>query len=201
MKISWHKINIKQLAAIISSHLKKNGIETVLVSGACVSVYSDNQYMSYDIDLITGSSIKKIIPVLEELGFKNTGGRLFENPQCKFLIDFPAPPVSIGNEPVSKFNNLETRFGIICLLTPTDCVKDRLAAYFFWDDRQALDHAVMVAKRNRIYLQKIGKWAEKQGEIEKYEFFRKKVSIGRIDRGIKQSKMINQGRAKGGKSW
>jgi len=177
MKIDWQKIDIEQLAAIISSHLKRNGIETVLVGGACVSLYSDNQYVSYDIDLITGSSIKKIIPVLEELEFKNTGGRLFENPKCRFLIDFPAPPVSIGNEPVLKFNNLKTRFGTINLLTPTDCVKDRLAAYFFWDDRQALNQAVMVAKRNKIYLQKIRKWAEKEGEIEKYGFFRKKVSI------------------------
>jgi len=47
------------------------------------------------------------------------------------IKDFPAPPVSIGDEPISKFNNLKTRFGTICLLTPTDCIKDRLAAYFF----------------------------------------------------------------------
>ena len=90
MRIDWQKVGIKKLAAIISAHLHKNGIEVVLVGGACVSLYSDNQYMSYDIDLITESSIREIIPILEELGFKNTRGRLFENPQCKFLIDFPA---------------------------------------------------------------------------------------------------------------
>jgi len=77
MNIDWQNAGIKKLAAIISAHFQKNGIEVVLVGGACVSLYSDNQYMSYDIDLITESSIRKIIPVLEELGFKNTGGRLF----------------------------------------------------------------------------------------------------------------------------
>ncbi len=127
MNIDWQKAGIKKLAAIISAHLQKNGIEVVLVGGACVSLYSDNQYMSYDIDLITESSIRKIIPVLKELGFKNTGGRLFENPQCKS----------------------------ICLLTPTDCIRDRLAAYFFWNDQQSLDQAVMVAKRNKIHLPEI----------------------------------------------
>jgi hypothetical protein len=162
------------LAAIISSHLQKNGIEVVLVGGACVSLYTDNQYMSYDIDLITDTPIRKITPVLEELGFKNTGGRLFENPKCGFLIDFPAPPVSIGDKPVSKFNNLKTRFGTICLLTPTDCIKDRLAAYFFWNDNQSFDQAVMVAKRNKIDFLEIKKWAEKQSELEKYEVFKKK---------------------------
>jgi len=130
--------------------------------------------MSYDIDLITDTPIRKIIPVLEELGFKNTGGRLFKNPECEFLVDFPAPPVSVGDGPVSEFKNLNTRFGTICLLTPTDCIKDRLAAYFFWNDNQSFDQAIMVAKKNKINLPEIKKWAGKQDEMEKYEFFIKK---------------------------
>lgn len=32
----------------------------------------------------------------------------------------------------------------------------------------------MVAKRNKIHLPEIKKWAEKQGEIEKYKVFKKK---------------------------
>ena len=175
MIIDWQKVDIKKLAAIISDHLKKNDIEVVLVGGACVSIYSDNKYLSYDIDLITDSSIKTIIPVLGELGFKNTGSRLFENSQCKFLIDFVAPPASIGDERLSEFNYLNTRFGTICLLTPTDCVRDRLAAYFLWNDLQSLDQAVMVAKRNKIYLSEIKKWAENQGEQEKYKIFVKRL--------------------------
>ncbi|MBM3713850.1 MAG: hypothetical protein FJW56_10555 [Actinobacteria bacterium] len=174
MTLNWQNVGIKKLAAIISEYLQKNNIEVVLVGGACVSIYSDNRYLSYDIDLITDSPIKKIIPVLEKLGFKNTGGRLFENPHCKFLIDFVAPPVSIGDEQLSEFNYLNTRFGTICLLTPTDCVKDRLAAYFFWNDLQSLDQAVIVAKRNKIYLSEIKKWAESQGEQKKYEIFVKR---------------------------
>ena len=115
--------------------------------------------------------------MLKELGFKNTGGRLFENPKCRFLIDFPAPPVSVGDErPISEFNYLNTQFGTICLLTPTDCIKDRLAAYFFWNDNQSFDQALMVAKKNKINLSEIEKWAEKQGEKYKYEIFAKKYN-------------------------
>jgi len=166
MKVNWENAGIKKMAAIISGHLQKNGVEAVLVGGACVSIYTDSKYTSYDIDLITTSSIKTMIPILEQLGFKNTGGRLFENPKCKFLIDFVAPPVSIGNSPVSEFNYIDTHFGTICLLTPTDCVKDRLAAYFFWNDLQSLDQAVMVAKRNKIDIQDVKKWTEKQGPVK-----------------------------------
>lgn len=90
------------------------------------------------------------------------------------MIDFPAPPVSVGDGLVSEFNNLKTRFGTICLLTPTDCIKDRLAAYFFWNDYQSLGQAAIVAKMNKINLTEIKKWAEKHGELEKYEVFKKK---------------------------
>jgi len=38
----------------------------------------------------------------------------------------------------------------LCLLTPTDCVKDRLAAYFFWNDLQSLGQAVMVVKEIKL---------------------------------------------------
>ena len=95
MSIDWEKIDIKELTAIISSYLNKKDIDVVLVGGACVSLYSNNKYLSHDIDLVTETPLRKIIPVLGELGFENTGGRLFQNPECEFLTDFPAPPVAI----------------------------------------------------------------------------------------------------------
>ncbi|HNS33069.1 MAG TPA: hypothetical protein PKN36_08875 [bacterium] len=137
MNINWQKAGIKELAAIISSHLRKKGIEAILVGGACVSLYSDNSYVSYDIDMITSSSMKKIIPVLKELGFQNTGGRLFENPQCRFLIDFPAPPVSIGDEPILKFNSLKTQYGFNPLINP-DRLCERPAGCLFFLERPAI---------------------------------------------------------------
>jgi hypothetical protein len=59
MILNWQNVGIKKLAAIISEYLQKNGIEAVLVGGACVSLYSNNKYTSYDIDLITDSLLKK----------------------------------------------------------------------------------------------------------------------------------------------
>jgi len=84
MSIDWERIDIKELAAIISFYLNKNNIEVVLVRGACVSLYSNNQYLSDGIYLVTDTPVRKIIPVLEKLGFIGTGGRLFQNPKCKF---------------------------------------------------------------------------------------------------------------------
>ncbi len=176
MSIDWKKVDIEELAALISTHLTKNNIEVVLVGGACVSLYSNNRYLSYDIDLVTETPIRKISPVLQELGFLNTGGRLFKNPKCKFIIDFPAPPVSIGDSPVRKFNNIKNRLGNIQLLTPTDCVKDRLAAYYFWNDQQSLEQAIMVSKRNKVNFSEIEKWSVNQEETVKYKEFLKRYN-------------------------
>jgi hypothetical protein len=132
------KITLKKLAAIVSEKFIEHKLDCILVGGACVSIYSKNRYQSYDLDYVTYEDMRLIEKALSELGF-NRKQRYFYHPDCPFFIEFVAPPVSIGSEPVNTYNYL----GEIKLLTPTDCVKDRLACYFFWDDRQALDQAII----------------------------------------------------------
>ena len=45
---------------------------------------------------------------------------------------------------------LPTDFGPLRVVTPTQSIMDWLAAYVHWNDRQALDQAIMVARRQRI---------------------------------------------------
>ena len=40
-------------------------------------------------------------------------------------------------------SELKKRNKILKLLSPTDCVKDRLAAYYHWNDRQSLEQAIL----------------------------------------------------------
>jgi hypothetical protein len=61
--------------------------------------------------------------------------------------------------------------GYITLLTPTDSVKDRLAAYYHWNDPQALEQALMLAKAQKINLKEVKRWSEKEGHKEKYKAF------------------------------
>ncbi len=59
---SMKEMNIGELAAYICNYLRENGILCTLTGGACVSIYSENQYQSGDLDFIenTNYSIKKI---------------------------------------------------------------------------------------------------------------------------------------------
>jgi hypothetical protein len=171
VKIDWKRIGIKQLAALISMKLRERGINAILVGGACVSIYTKNRYLSFDLDFVTHATLKEVTPVLSEVGFKRESSRHFIRSNCPFFIEFVAPPAAIGNEPIKNEARLKTMLGTVVMLTPTDSVKDRLAAYYHWNDPQALEQARMVAKACKINLWEVKRWSEKEGHAEKYREF------------------------------
>lgn len=171
MKIDWQKIGIKELAVLVSEKLRKGGVDSILVGGACVSIYTKNKYQSFDLDFVTHAAIKEIVPLLSELGFQRESSRHFVRHDCPFFIEFVAPPAAVGNEPLKGEKNIKTKLGTLILMTPTDSVKDRLAAYYHWNDQQALEQAVMVAESQKINLHDIKRWSEQEGHSEKHRQF------------------------------
>lgn len=166
------EMNIGELAAFVCDYLSKNGIQCVLSGGACVSIYSRNQYQSGDLDFIEIVTYprKRIVYLMNEIGFIEKN-RYFVNPEIEFFIEFPTGPLSVGFEPVKKINEMEFSTGMLKLLTPTDCVKDRLAAYYFWDDKQSLEQALMVAKENKIDIVEIKRWSIAENCEDKFNLF------------------------------
>ncbi len=122
-------LSIGELAAFIAGHLRARGIHVVLVGGACVCIYSDNEYRSFDLDFITTgiTSRRTIRLALEEIGFTEEQ-RYFKHPETEYFIEFPSGPLAIGDEPPGEIAVLSYPTGMLRLLSPTDSVKDRLAA-------------------------------------------------------------------------
>ncbi len=179
---NWANITIRSLAAIISSTLKKNGVDAILVGGACVSIYSENKYVSGDLDYVSYEGIKTVKPVLEKIGFMQQGLNRFVHPKCEFYVELVAPPVGIGEEvPINHFNEIACKEGKIVLLTPTDCVKDRLAIFYHWHDPQALEQAIMVTKAQKIDLKEIELWSKKEGKTAEYKNF-----LGLLKEGVSE---------------
>jgi hypothetical protein len=165
----------RELAAFINEHLRVRGIETVLTGGACVTIYTRNRYESMDLDFVnvTGVAGRIIDSALAEIGFLPEG-RIYVNKKTKYSVDILSPPLSIGEEKISVTHAIKVRKMGLRLLTPTDSVRDRLAAFFFWNDLQALEQALMVARGNPIDLVVIEKWSKKEGELEKFKIFLEK---------------------------
>lgn len=175
-KLDYKNISLEQLAAIISNKLQEHGIDSILVGGGCVSIYSQNRYQSYDLDYVTYEDIKKVEKALNELNFLKIG-RCFEHQDCQFYIEFIAPPVAIGDEPILDYEYHKTPLGTIKMLTPTDSVKDRLASFYHWDDYQGLEQAVNICQEIKIKIdfKKIRQWSEREGQLKKYDVFLKRL--------------------------
>lgn len=86
MKITWETIDTRDLAAIIISRLKENGIDAVLVGGACITIYSLNRFLSYDLDFVSHGRRKDIAKALGGLGFAQKDSRQFVRDGCPFSI-------------------------------------------------------------------------------------------------------------------
>lgn len=161
-----------ELAAHIQEHLSKEGIQVVLSGGSAVALYSSNQYVSRDLDLINVNFVRhsRIKSVLQTIGFEQDG-RHFVHPETEFSVEFPDGPLSVGDEPVREISEFELSTGTLRVLSPTDCVKDRLCAFYFWNDRQGLAQAVMVTRNQQVNLEEVKRWSIAEGKTSEFEIF------------------------------
>jgi len=165
-----------ELAAYIQGSLQVEGIQVVLSGGSAVSFYSGDKYVSKDLDLINTSFSRrsKIKSVMDKLGFHEQG-RYFIHPETAFFIEFPDGPLSVGEEPVKEISEFKLSTGTLRVLSPTDCVKDRLCAFFFWNDLQGLEQAVLVTKNQQVDLKEIKRWSKVEGKEKEYKSFTDKL--------------------------
>ncbi len=150
-----------ELGAYVQSHLGAKGIDVVLSGGAVVAIYTSGKYVSPDLDLVNRYSAKRSVikSAMEELGFQEAG-RHFEHPDSEFFVEFPPGPLSLGEENIIRIVELEMETGILRIISPTDCVKDRLAWYYHDGDRQCLSQAILVSNEHQIDIGEIRKWSE-----------------------------------------
>lgn len=164
----------EELWRYVASHLKSRGIDTILVGGAVVSIYSEGIYTSGDLDLVLGSLFTKgLNDAMKQIGFEKRG-RHYVHPDCKHLfVEFPgSPPLGIGSDYSIEPIEVESNQVKIKILSPTDCVKDRLASFIFFADRDGLDQALLVALNKSVDLKSIEMWCKQEGYPEAFEEFK-----------------------------
>jgi hypothetical protein len=178
MKKQIKDMNLKELGGLICDALIAKDIHVVLSGGSCVEIYSKGEYTSWDLDLINryNEQFKKIRFVMKELGFKEHN-KYFVHDDTKYFIEFPSGPLGVGDTPVENIAEIDTEAGVLRLLTPTDCIKDRLAAYYHWDDEQSLQQAVWVAQQNKYNMKSIEEWSKKERSEIKFSIFKSKLKL------------------------
>lgn len=157
--------SMAQVAAIVSAALEDAHITATLSGGAAVTIFSDNAYQSADLDFVTSESNKIIKEIIGKLGFQQSGGgRMFEHPDSEWYVEFPSGPLGFGDTYIDarKIPMLDTKYGPIRIITPTLCVIDRLAAFWYHMDRQTWDQAIEVVKRQDIDWDYVYSWAKSE---------------------------------------
>lgn len=103
----------------VADHLRQNDICVVLTGGSCVSIYTNNRYLSYVLDFIEEgrSTRKKIGACLREIGFQGKD-QYFTHTDTRFYVEFPSGPLAIGDEPVREIPRQEFVTGSLRLLSP-----------------------------------------------------------------------------------
>lgn len=90
----------------------------------------------------------------------------------EFYVEFPSGPVAIGNQiPVKPEGKMIVQGTTVTMLSPTQSVMDRLAAWFAWNDRRSLIHALWICEKQPVNLAKLKAWAKKEGNDEKWNAF------------------------------
>lgn len=171
-------LSIVELAAMISESLRKEGLEAILSGGACAEIYSNSKYVTGDLDFVVNyfwpGNDAIIDKVMASLGFQRKG-RIFVNSAIAYSVEFPPGPIGIGEEHQVEPFMLKLKTGNLSLLSPTDSVKDRLTGYFYGNDAQCLEQAVMIYQMNDVKLEDIQNWARKEGRPEKFAEFETRV--------------------------
>ena len=151
----------------VSTALDRHSITGVLTGGSAATVYAPNVYTSYDADFVLTSypERQRLAQALAEIGYLPSAcPGMYEHLKTVYTLDFPAGPLSVGGDYVHETTTLERDDLHLRILTVTDCVRDRLSGFYYWDDYTSLNAAVGVAQahRDRIDFNRLREWTERE---------------------------------------
>jgi hypothetical protein len=135
-------------------------------------LYSRGEYQSSDLDFILQSPVTpgELDAIMETIGFRRTGNH-YEHHRTPFFVEFPAGPVGIGADTDIRPVVCRLRGTRVRALSATDSCRDRLAAFYHWNDRQSLSTAVQIARHAKVDLKAIRAWSAREGAAEKFSEF------------------------------
>lgn len=170
----FNTTSITELAGIIAEHLQLQGIEVVLVGGLAVEIYTENLYLTKDIDMVnTNYQPPKLIhKAMAELRFHKQG-RVYVNATTNITVEFPSAPLSVGDELIKSTTHKRVANKNIPILKVEDVVKDRLAAFIHWQDRQSLIQATAILIKHYLNPTLFKKFCMREGTAEHYKMLEK----------------------------
>lgn len=164
--------DLETVAFKVCTALDRRGIRAVLCGGSAATIYAPEAYQSRDVDFIASfwGREEQRDDALLELGYRNDG-RVYVCDDQLVTLDFPNDELLLGDELLTETNTLHRDDWILTLLTPFDCVRDRLSWHFFYQrkDLSALSAAVAVTLNQGVDANAVRLWAQANGVGKRLE--------------------------------
>lgn len=137
--------------------------------GLAVEIYSENLYLTKDIDMVNTSyhPPAAINQAMGEIGFTKKG-RVYVNDTTDICVEFPSAPLAVGEELIQETTKVQVDAREIPILYAKDVIKDRLVAYFHWQDRPSLVQALAVMSNHPIDAGELKAFCEKEGKLDEH---------------------------------
>jgi len=148
----------------VAEALDLHGFTAVLTGGSAASMYAPNAYMSQDADFVLQPdvSLATVAEALSSIGFVRHGrSKEFVHAETSFTVEFSRGPLAVGGVYARTTFVLERGGRRLRTLTSTDSVRDRLAAYYHWNDLTALNVAVAATRHEEIDMRALRDWTER----------------------------------------
>jgi len=168
--------SLREVALAVGRALADHGVRAVLTGGACASLHAAGRYLSDDLDFVLAGRVQvaELDGAMASLGFARKTNR-YVHPRSDFWVEFPRGPLAVGADLEVEVVEMRGRAGLVRLLSSTDSCRDRLSAFYHWNDRQSLAVAAAIAARHDVDLERIRRWSDDEGHAGRFLEFRKEV--------------------------
>lgn len=170
-------MTLEAVAYEVGTALDQAGIVAVLAGGGAATFYAPEAYQTKDLDFVLPFvfSMPSEETILS-LGFLPTRTRgTYARAGTPFTLEFIDGPLAISDEIIETWDTLRDGVRVLNVISPTDCVRDRLAAAIHWRDEASIQQAVAVARRHPVDRARIKAWCAAEGGAKVYERFASQV--------------------------
>jgi len=161
-------------AFAVCTALDRAGTTAVLTGGSAATFYAPADYQSLDLDFVItlrapdGSGAQALLDV----GYRLEGD-YYVHSEWPFPLEFPPGPLMVGQDHIVHWSTHRRDGQLLHVLTPTDSVRDRLAAYLFWKDFSGLEQALAVARAQlaAVDIEAVESWCRNEGHLARFREF------------------------------
>lgn len=157
--------SLADVAGAVAAALREIDHDPVVVGGSAATVHAPEAYRSRDIDMVIIGGIdqpRPLITAMDSIGFRLAPGHFFMHDHSPYTVEFVPSPVAIAGDVISNFAMVATAFGDLRVLHIEDVIADRLNKYVAYEDPEAFEVAVAVARAKRASLERVASFAQRQ---------------------------------------